>query len=251
MTPPSWRFDIAIEADLIEEVARIVGFDAMPERADAPAAAQFARRAKRRSSERALLELLAARGYQEAITYASSTRRCSSKLFPARAAAALTQSDRGRLAVMRAVAVAGPDQGRAREPAPAAGSRAAVRTSARVSEAADAVEKPMLIAGLAAGSRCRSSGASSATPRRLLRREGGRRRAARADRRQASASIASPAPGLPASRAQRAIVARRQASRLDRRAAPAAGAGTRFHICADRCSNSTYRRRLRLDDAAF
>ena len=29
VTPPSWRFDIAIEADLIEEVLRIVGFDAV------------------------------------------------------------------------------------------------------------------------------------------------------------------------------------------------------------------------------
>src|SRR5690606_30318670 len=28
VTPPSWRFDLAIEADLIEEVLRILGFDA-------------------------------------------------------------------------------------------------------------------------------------------------------------------------------------------------------------------------------
>ena len=31
VTPPTWRFDIAIEADLIEEVLRIVGFDAVQE----------------------------------------------------------------------------------------------------------------------------------------------------------------------------------------------------------------------------
>src|SRR2546429_9408435 len=31
VTPPSYRFDIAIEAALIEEVARIVGFEAIPE----------------------------------------------------------------------------------------------------------------------------------------------------------------------------------------------------------------------------
>src|SRR5262249_23634731 len=33
VTPPSWRFDIAIEADLIEELARSGGLDAIPEAA--------------------------------------------------------------------------------------------------------------------------------------------------------------------------------------------------------------------------
>ena len=31
VTPPSWRFDIAIEEDLVEEVARLHGFDRVPE----------------------------------------------------------------------------------------------------------------------------------------------------------------------------------------------------------------------------
>ena len=39
VTPPSWRFDISIEADLIEEVLRIVGFDAVQEQPRALAAA--------------------------------------------------------------------------------------------------------------------------------------------------------------------------------------------------------------------
>ena len=30
MTPPSYRFDIAIEEDLIEELARIHGYDRIP-----------------------------------------------------------------------------------------------------------------------------------------------------------------------------------------------------------------------------
>src|SRR5205814_3688663 len=33
VTPPEHRFDIEIEADLIEEVARVVGFEAIPESA--------------------------------------------------------------------------------------------------------------------------------------------------------------------------------------------------------------------------
>src|SRR5690606_8347389 len=35
VTPPGWRFDIAIEEDLIEEVARIHGYDRIPVRAPA------------------------------------------------------------------------------------------------------------------------------------------------------------------------------------------------------------------------
>ena len=31
VTPPSWRFDINIEADLIEELARLGGYDAIAE----------------------------------------------------------------------------------------------------------------------------------------------------------------------------------------------------------------------------
>ena len=39
MIPPSRRFDIAIEEDLIEEIARIHGYDEIP-RNDAQAAAE-------------------------------------------------------------------------------------------------------------------------------------------------------------------------------------------------------------------
>lgn len=66
--PPSWRFDIAIEEDLIEEVARIHGYDAIPTslpRGEIRVAAPHAVRA----ATTRLREHLLARDYREAVTY--------------------------------------------------------------------------------------------------------------------------------------------------------------------------------------
>jgi phenylalanyl-tRNA synthetase beta chain len=87
VTPPAYRFDIAIEADLIEEVSRIVGYDRIPER-DALVAQRFERLPAGEPPEQALLEVLAARGYQEAVTFAFVDPSLQERLF--RASAALT-----------------------------------------------------------------------------------------------------------------------------------------------------------------
>jgi phenylalanyl-tRNA synthetase beta chain len=68
ITPPSWRFDIQIEADLVEEIARTVGLDAIPE-ASARQPHRFQSRPERRMGELAILQLLAARGYQEIVSF--------------------------------------------------------------------------------------------------------------------------------------------------------------------------------------
>ncbi len=81
VVPPAHRFDITIEADLIEEVARIAGFDAIPEIA-ARAPQEFHALPEERASEQALLEALAARGYQEAITLAFVDPALQGRLFP-------------------------------------------------------------------------------------------------------------------------------------------------------------------------
>ena len=68
VVPPSWRFDLAIEEDLIEEVARIRGFDSLPLRAPLAPANLAAVPGERRT----LLNLkraLAARDYQEIINF--------------------------------------------------------------------------------------------------------------------------------------------------------------------------------------
>ena len=69
MTPPAFRFDIAIEEDLIEEIGRMFGYDAIPATpGEAVERLGVAERA-RRSSRTDVADLLAARGYAEAITY--------------------------------------------------------------------------------------------------------------------------------------------------------------------------------------
>jgi phenylalanyl-tRNA synthetase beta chain len=67
-TAPTWRFDIAIEQDLIEEVGRIYGYDNIPEQA--PTAGLTMNQYKEADlSLKRVRDLLVDRGYHEAITY--------------------------------------------------------------------------------------------------------------------------------------------------------------------------------------
>ncbi len=66
--PPPHRFDIAIEADLIEEVARIYGYDKIPERTGR-AELPLATSTETRVTTEAAAQLLVARDYREVITY--------------------------------------------------------------------------------------------------------------------------------------------------------------------------------------
>ncbi len=100
VTPPSWRFDICIEADLIEEVLRIVGFDAVQE-SPKRLPQRFARRSEALLDERALLDALTARGYQEAINYAFVDPALQGSLFPGQQALRLANPIAADLAVMR------------------------------------------------------------------------------------------------------------------------------------------------------
>jgi phenylalanyl-tRNA synthetase beta chain len=68
VSPPSYRFDLAIEEDLIEEVARVHGFERIPAAVPrAPAAMTAAPEARRALHE--LRERLAGREYQEVIAF--------------------------------------------------------------------------------------------------------------------------------------------------------------------------------------
>ena len=99
-TPPAYRFDITIEADLIEEVARIVGFEQIPE-ADALVPQQFRGAPEEVPLEQTILETLAMRGYQEAITYAFVDPGFQAKLFPDRVGLALSNAIASDMSIMR------------------------------------------------------------------------------------------------------------------------------------------------------
>ncbi|MGI9213633.1 MAG: phenylalanine--tRNA ligase subunit beta [Methylococcaceae bacterium] len=68
VTPPSFRFDVSIEADLIEEIGRVYGYDRLPRRA-LSLNADMRPASETRLDANRLKDVLVDRGYQEAITY--------------------------------------------------------------------------------------------------------------------------------------------------------------------------------------
>jgi len=97
---PSFRFDIEIEVDLIEEVARIHGYDQLPDngsnagmRVDAVHAAD--------NPVRRIARLLAARGYSEVITYSFVDQKTQKILDPEQQGIELTNPISADLSVMR------------------------------------------------------------------------------------------------------------------------------------------------------
>jgi phenylalanyl-tRNA synthetase beta chain len=81
VTPPSWRRDVEGRADLVEEIARIEGFDALPSTplppiTRPPGGALTVRQVRMRNARRAL----AARGYAETVSW-SFMRREWAELF--------------------------------------------------------------------------------------------------------------------------------------------------------------------------
>ena len=69
VTPPTWRFDMEIEEDLIEEIARLVGYDNIPAQAPQARMAMLRQPENQRPTYR-IRQMFADRGYQEVVNFA-------------------------------------------------------------------------------------------------------------------------------------------------------------------------------------
>ncbi|MCC5870603.1 MAG: phenylalanine--tRNA ligase subunit beta, partial [Gammaproteobacteria bacterium] len=97
---PSQRFDIQIEVDLIEEIARIYGYDRIPRIAERAHAVIPAVSEMRTVDERARL-LMVDRGYQEAVTYSFIDEQLQASFHPDAKPIRLSNPIASQMGVMR------------------------------------------------------------------------------------------------------------------------------------------------------
>jgi phenylalanyl-tRNA synthetase beta chain len=100
VTSPSWRFDIKIEEDLIEEVARLHGYDNIPP-VDATMAQKLCNWTETAVPSERAADALIDRGYQEAITYSFVDPQWQGLMFPGESAATLVNPLSAELSTMR------------------------------------------------------------------------------------------------------------------------------------------------------
>ena len=100
VVPPSWRFDLTIEEDLIEEVIRVIGYGLLPETAPmAPLSARV--RSESSRSADAVRHRLAGLDYQETINFSFVEERWETELAGNADPIRLVNPMASQLAVMR------------------------------------------------------------------------------------------------------------------------------------------------------
>ncbi len=97
---PSFRFDVSIEADLIEELARIYGYNRLPQTAG-PGKQSFRSKPESHSSLSRIRQQLVALGYQEVVTYSFIEPSLATILFPEQQFIALQNPISADMSVMR------------------------------------------------------------------------------------------------------------------------------------------------------
>ncbi|HIJ26752.1 MAG TPA: phenylalanine--tRNA ligase subunit beta, partial [Gammaproteobacteria bacterium] len=97
---PSWRFDLAIEADLIEEVGRIYGYDQLPS-THPQLSAEIRKNPEAITPLQQLRQTLVDQGYREVITYSFVDPKLQQIMDPQHEALALENPISSDLSVMR------------------------------------------------------------------------------------------------------------------------------------------------------
>ncbi|MEJ2106374.1 MAG: phenylalanine--tRNA ligase subunit beta [Acidiferrobacteraceae bacterium] len=100
VTAPSYRFDIEREVDLVEEIARVGGYDSIPPQRPTASVAPVEQAEDRMDSSR-IRNLMADRGYQEVINYSFVDPDLQSELDPEAQAVPLANPLSADLSVMR------------------------------------------------------------------------------------------------------------------------------------------------------
>jgi phenylalanyl-tRNA synthetase beta chain len=106
VTPPSYRFDIAIEEDLIEELARIHGYDNIPAAAPVAHASMVGARESQRSRA-SLRTRLVDRDYHEVVTYSFIDREWEQDFCGNEQPIALANPIASHMSVMRSSLIPG------------------------------------------------------------------------------------------------------------------------------------------------
>lgn len=106
VTPPSYRFDLAIEEDLIEELARLYGYDNIPALAPSASLTMLPQPEQLREID-VLRTILTARDYQEVITYSFVDAAWEADFAPGTQLVALKNPIASQMGVMRSTLLGG------------------------------------------------------------------------------------------------------------------------------------------------
>lgn len=106
IVPPSWRHDLEIEEDLIEEIARVIGYDHIPAKPPVGPMTMQAQTETQRPLG-ALRESLVERGYQEVINLAFTPEAWERDFAANAAPVALANPIASHLSVMRSTLIGG------------------------------------------------------------------------------------------------------------------------------------------------